>query len=389
MKKKICFVILSRANYGSIKSLMLEVKKNKKFTIQIIVGGAGILKRFGNVSNVIKKDGFKINSYLDFQSSNLLLETMSSTVGNGLIKISEAFKNLKPDFVFTVGDRYETIATALAAIFHNIPLCHTMGGERTGTIDESIRHSISKLAHIHFVSNVDAKKRLIKMGEERNLIFNVGCPRIDIVKKILKNYSRKTLINELNKAGVGAKINYRDPLIIFSQHPVTSEFKNSKFFFMETLKAITMLDKKYKIIYLWPNSDPGSDIIAGIMRNMREKENMTMSNFRFITNLSPEIYFQLMKGAELIIGNSSSAIREGAFIGTPAIDIGTRQSTRVVANNVVRVDYDSKKIFKVILKQIGKKYKSSNIYGTGESANKIVKILKKLKKVGIQKLNTY
>ena len=389
MKKKICFVILSRANYGSIKSLMLEVKKSKKFSIQIVVGGAGILKKFGNVSNVIKKDGFRINSYLDFQSSNLLLETMSSTVGNGIIKISEVFKNLGPDFVFTVGDRYETVATALAAIFHNIPLCHTMGGERTGTIDESIRHSISKLAHIHFVSNLDAKKRLIKMGEDKNLIFNVGCPRIDTVKKILKNYSKKNLIDELNGAGVGAKIDYKDPLIIFSQHPVTSEFKNSRFFFIETLKAVTKISKKYKIIYLWPNSDPGSDIIAGIMRTMREKNNMTMSNFRFITNLSPEVYFQLMKEAKLIIGNSSSAIREGAFIGTPAVDIGTRQTTRVVAKNVLRVSYDNKKIFKAILKQVGKKYKSSNIYGSGESARRIINILKKIKKVDIQKLNTY
>ena len=169
------------------------------------------------------------------------------------------------------------------------------------------------------------------MGEDKNLIFNVGCPRIDTVKKILKNHSKKKLIDELNGAGVGAKIDYKDQLIIFSQHPVTSEFKNSRFFFIETLKAVTKVSKKYKIIYLWPNSDPCSDIIAGIMRTMIEKNNITMSNFRFITNLSPEVYFQLMKEAKLIIGNSSSAIREGAFIGTPAVDIGTRQTTRVVA----------------------------------------------------------
>ena len=140
---------------------------------------------------------------------------------------------------------------------------------------------------------------------------------------------------------------------------------------------------------MWPNSDPGSDIIAGIMRTMREKNNITMSNFRFITNLSPEIYFQLMKEAKLIIGNSSSAIREGAFIGTPAVDIGTRQTTRVVAKNVLRVGYDNKKIFKAILKQVGKIYKTSNIYGSGESARRIINILKKIKKVDIQKLNTY
>lgn len=389
MKKKICFVILSRANYGSIKSLMHEVRNNKKFTIQVIVGASAVLKKFGNVSNEIKKDGFRINSFLEFQSSSLLLETMSSTVGNGLLKISESLKSLKPDFVFTVGDRYETMATALATVYQNIPLCHTMGGERTGTIDESIRHAISKLSHFHFVANNDSKNRLIKMGENKKYIFNVGCPRIDIVKNTLKKYSKKNLISALNRIGVGVKLNLDDKLIIFSQHPVTSEYKYSKNYFSETLQAINKIDKKYKIIYLWPNSDPGSDEIAGKIRLMREREKFSMSNFRFITNLSPELYFQLMRESKVIVGNSSSAIREGAFIGTPAVDIGTRQSTRLKAKNVIMVNYDTKKIHKAIIKQLGQKFKKSNLYGNGNASKRIVKILSKIDKVDIQKLNTY
>lgn len=389
MKKKVCFVILSRANYGSIKSLMHEIKRDNEFRLQIVVGASAILDKFGNVKDVIKKDGFKIDANLDFQSSNLTLSSMSDTVGKGIIQISEVFKLIKPDFVFTVGDRYETMATALSSIFLNIPLCHTMGGERTGTIDESIRHSISKLAHFHFVSNEDSRLRLIKMGERKNKIFNVGCPRIDTVKKILTNYSKKKLIDTLNSLGVGSKIELSDKLIIFSQHPVTSEVNRNRQNFKETLKAIEMTKDKFKIIYLWPNSDPGSDEIATEVRQLREKNNLKSLNFRFIINMSPEIYFQLMNEAELIIGNSSSAIREGAYIGIPAIDIGTRQLTRIVAKNVIRVNYNRKKIFKAILKQVGKKYKTSNIYGNGEAAKKIINILKRINKVDIQKLNTY
>ena len=388
-KKKICFVILSRANYGSIKSLMYEIKKIKRFKLQVIVGASAILDKFGNVQNIIKKDGFEINANLDFQSAGLTLSSMSDTVGKGVIQISEVFKIIKPDFVFTVGDRYETMATALSAIFLNIPLCHTMGGERTGTIDESIRHSISKLAHFHFVSNKDSEIRLIKMGEDKKNIFNVGCPRIDIVKKIINNYSKKTLINTLNKLGVGSKIKLSDKLIIFSQHPVTSEVQENKRNFQETLAAIDMIKDKYKIIYLWPNSDPGSDEIATVIRNFREKNILKTSNFRFVINMSPEIYFQLMNEAELIIGNSSSAIREGAYIGIPAIDIGSRQFSRILAKNVLRVNYDKEKIYNAIMKQIGKKYKSSNLYGNGQAAKKIIKVLEKIKNFDIQKLNTY
>ena len=202
MKKKICFVILSRANYGSIKSVMKAIQKDKKFDFQLIVGASAVLKKFGSANKEIRKDGFKINEYLDFQSAELSLESMSKTVGLGLVGLSSLLKKLKPDFVLTVGDRYETMATAIASTYMNIPLIHTMGGERTGTLDESVRHSISKLAHLHFVANNESKKRLIKMGERSNRIFNVGCPRIDTVRKALRSYTRKNLLKAINKVGV-------------------------------------------------------------------------------------------------------------------------------------------------------------------------------------------
>ena len=208
--KKICFVILSRANYGSIKSVMMEMKNNSNFKVQVVTGASAVLKKFGAVDSIIKKDGFKIVQNLDFQNMNSNLNSMSKTVGLGIIELSSAFKKLNPDYVLTVGDRYETMATALSAIYLNIPLIHTMGGERTGSIDESIRHAITKLSHIHFVSNLDSKKRLIKMGENSKTIFNVGCPRIDIVKKTLSNYSKKNFFDELNSLGVGCNIKLKE-----------------------------------------------------------------------------------------------------------------------------------------------------------------------------------
>ena len=389
MKKKICFVILSRANYGSIKSVMMAIQKDKKFDFQLIVGASAVLKKFGSANKEIRKDGFKINEYLDFQSAELSLESMSKTVGLGLVGLSSLLKKLKPDFVLTVGDRYETMATAIASTYMNIPLIHTMGGERTGTLDESVRHSISKLAHLHFVANNESKKRLIKMGERSNRIFNVGCPRIDTVRKALKSYTRKNLLKTINKVRVGDKVKVNEDIIVLSQHPVTSEFEASTKNYEKTVNAILKLkNNNIKIVWLWPNSDAGSDEISGFIRKFREKKLKT--NIRFITNISPDKYFQLLNESVCIVGNSSSAIREGAFIGVPAVNIGTRQKTRIRGKNVIDVNYDEAEIYRAIKLQLNKKpYKSSNLYGNGKSAQKIIKILKKIKKVDTQKLNRY
>lgn len=387
-KTKICFVLLSRANYGSAKALMEEVKANKFFEIQIVVGASAVVKKFGQIDKLLKKDGFKINEILDFQNTNLTLNSMSKTVGFGLISISEAISKLKPDYVLTVGDRYETISTALASIHLNIPLIHTMGGERTGTLDESIRHSVSKLAHLHFVANNDAKQRLIKMGENKKYVYNVGCPRIDTVKKTIKNYSRSNLKKMINTTGVGAILYDLENIVILSQHSVTSEFESTKNNYSSTFEAVKEISKKYKVLVFWPNADPGSDQISSFIRSYREK--FELKNFRFISNLPSENYFQLMNEAKLIVGNSSSAIREGSFIGIPAINVGTRQQSRIMSKNVINVGYNKSDILKAISKQIKNgKFKSDFSYGRGDASKKILNIIKKIKKLNIQKLNAY
>ena len=183
MKKKICVIVHSRANYGSIKSVLKNIRKSKKLTLQLVVGGSAILDKFGSIVELIKKDNFKINKKINFLIEGNSPLIMVKSTGLAIIEIANCFSELKPDIVLTIGDRYETISTAISAAYMNITVAHTMGGEVSGTIDESIRHAVTKLSHIHFVSNKDALKRVVKLGENKKLVFNVGCPRIDEVKK--------------------------------------------------------------------------------------------------------------------------------------------------------------------------------------------------------------
>lgn len=389
-KKIITFVIFSRANYNSIKSVIKEVQKNKKiFNYKIIVGASAIGKKFGNVVDLIKKDGFKVHDQINNIVESNGLDSMVKTTALGMLDLSEILKKYKTDIVFTVGDRYETIATAVTTAYMNIPLAHTMGGEVTGTIDESIRHAITKLAHLHFVSNKDSYNRVLKLGENKKNVFNVGCPRNDLLKKIIED--KRKLAVSLKKVcsyGVGDfnELKKNEKFLIVLQHPVTTEFDLTSKQIAETLRAVNKTNLK-KII-LWPNADAGYEEISGEIRKFREHNKL--NNYRLIKNLPIEIYAHLLNTTSCIIGNSSSAIRDGSFIGTPAVNIGTRQNLRLAGPNVINTINSESKILKAINQQIKmKKYKRSYLYGSGNAAKKIVKILKNLKKIEIQKTITY
>ena len=226
--KKVLFSIGSRANYSSIKSVIIEFYKDKNTEVQLILFSSSVLQRYGSLIDYVKKDGLKINYviYNQIEGENPL--TMAKSTGLALIEMTSAFDLLKPDIVFTIGDRYETMATVLAASYMNIPLAHTMGGEVSGTIDESIRHAITKFAHIHFPASKEAYKRIIKLGEEEKNVHLVGCPRIDLIKNYL---SKKNVLSfeKLNrvifKNGVGNTFDLKKGFVLISQHPVTTEYK--------------------------------------------------------------------------------------------------------------------------------------------------------------------
>ena len=374
-KRKICIVVNSRANYARIKSVLYYAKKSKKIELQIVIGASALLDRYGDLNEILRKDGFKVNqiSYTIVEGSET--STMAKSVGLGIIELTNVFKNLKPDVVLTIADRFENLAVAIASSYLNICLAHTQGGETTGSIDESVRHAITKLAHIHFPATRRSKNFLIKMGENPKKIFNVGCPSMDIIdfKKL-----NKTRLN-INKYGVGYNIKSNQPYIVVLFHPDTTEVLDTKEQINVLIRSIYEFSRENnsQVLWFWPNIDAGSDKISSQLRKFRE--NNLDQKIRFIVNLDPEEYLKLIYHSKVIVGNSSSGIREASFMGIPSVNIGNRQINREKYKNVTDCDFNIKNLKKAILFQFKKKkYKKSKLYGTGKAGKKIIDILTKV-----------
>ncbi|QWE24992.1 UDP-N-acetylglucosamine 2-epimerase (hydrolyzing) [Polynucleobacter sp. AP-Elch-400A-B2] len=383
-KRKICVVIGSRANYSSIKSAMSAITNHPGLKLQIIAMASSILDKYGNVSDLIEGDGFLIDERLHTHIEGESPVTMAMSTGLALVSLPGAFERLAPDIVLTIGDRFETMATTLAAAYMNIPIAHTMGGEVSGTIDESIRHAVTKFAHIHFPASNGAKKRILRLGELPLHVHMVGCPRIDLVKSIL-NQGHAALKDGLFNFGVGGKLNLSAPFLLVSQHPVTTEYGSGEGQITRTLEAVSEVGMQ--AIVLWPNSDAGSDDIAKGIRKWREAGKD--ENMHFFKNLPTELYISLMDKTSCLIGNSSSGIREGAYIGTPVVNIGSRQNAREMGQNVLNVDGDKENIIDAIKFQVNHgKYNKDTIYGDGVAGVKIAEILAS-ETVNIQKCITY
>ena len=384
--RKICVVVGSRANYSSIKSAMLAIKSHPNLTLQIIVTASALLDRFGAVINLIKSDGFVVDAEVYSLIEGETPETMAKSTGLGLIELPTVLNRLKPDFVVTVGDRFETMATTLAAAYMNIPVAHTMGGEVSGTIDESIRHAVTKFAHVHFPASVDAKERILKLGEIPEDVYMVGCPRIDLVSDILsKDKSTSDLKDDLFSSGVGDVIDLDKPFILVSQHPVTTEYGEGELQIRATLEAVS--ESGLPAIVLWPNADAGSDDISRGIRKYREQGNA--KNMHFFKNLPIDVYVRLMKRTACILGNSSSGLRDGAFIGTPCVNIGSRQTTRERGANVIEVPAQKAEILNALQVQIAHgAYPCDTRYGDGNAGRRIAEILA-TKNVNVQKRITY
>jgi len=370
MKKKIkiCFVLVNRANYGRVKLLMHEIKKNKNFELQVVLVSSPVLKKYGQLDEIIKKDRFKINASFFTHVEGENLDTMTKSTALCLLELSSCFKNLSPDIVFTIGDRYETLATAIAASYSNIYLCHLQGGELSGSIDDKVRHAVTKLSNLHFVATERSEIIVKSMGENPKNVFNVGCPSIDLIKKI--NFRAKPDLSKY-KYGVGHKLDLSKPYFVILLHPVTTNYSENLNLINNVIKSVANL--KTQIAWLWPNNDAGANFITKKIRSFREKNKNLKINF--FTNLETEDYLKLIKNSKCLIGNSSSGIRESAFLKVPAVNIGDRQNLREKADNVIDVEINSKKILKAIKIISQKEIKESKIYGDGNSTKKIIKIL--------------
>jgi UDP-hydrolysing UDP-N-acetyl-D-glucosamine 2-epimerase len=264
------------------------------------------------------------------------------------------------------------MATAVAGAYMNIPLAHTMGGEVTGTIDESIRHAITKLAHLHFPANQEAADRIIRLGEDPDAVHVVGCPRIDVVAEIVRDGGGGLDDDWLEQEGVGGHISTHKPFLLVSQHPVTTEYGKAEDQINETLMALDEL--RMPTVMLWPNVDAGSEDVSRGMRKFREQHKPDY--IRFYKNFPVETYLRLMKSAACLVGNSSAPIREGAFMGTPAVNIGSRQDGRERGPNVVDVGHDRRAIVDAIRSQIAHgRYPAAHLYGDGSAGARIADIL--------------
>ena len=365
-KKKICVVVNSRANYARIKSVLTAIKNSKKLDLQLILGASSLIDRFGNIYENILNDGFKINHKVFSIVEGNNHTTMAKSTGLGIIELSNIFENTKPDMVLTVADRFETLATAVAASYMNIPLIHTQGGEVTGSIDESVRHAITKLANIHFPATRKSFKNLIKMGEDK------------------KNINLKHILNK--QIGIGSHDIDINNFIVIVQHPVTTEYAKIEKQIHETFKAALKLNMS--IIWLWPNIDAGNDIISKNLRRMREKKkNMSI---RFFKNFEPEDFLKIIIKSKCVVGNSSVAIRECSYMGVPAVNIGTRQNGREHGKNVINSNFSSNEIFSKIKKQISRgSLKKEKIFGNGYAGKNIAKILEKIAIPNTQKKLCY
>ncbi len=363
-------VVGSRANYSSIKSAMRAIEAHPELELQLVVGASALLDRYGTVLDLIERDGFEPDERVFMLIEGETPGTMAKSTGLGLLELPTAFERLEPDVVITVGDRFETMATALAATYMNIPLAHTMGGEVSGNIDESIRHAVTKFAHVHFPASQGAAERIVKMGEEPESVHMVGCPRMDLVAEVLRDGSDG--LSDLFRFGVGGSFSLDEPFLIVSQHPVTTEYGDGERQIDETLRAVQ--DVGVPAVVLWPNADAGAEHIARGIRKFREHEDD--SRLHFFKNLPTDDYIKLLKRTACIVGNSSSAIREGSFIGTPAVNIGTRQEGRDRGSNVIDVGYDRGDIATAIRAQVEHgPYGHEPIYGSGDAGEKIAAIL--------------
>lgn len=370
-RRKVCVVIGSRANYSSIKSAMRAIAEHPRLELQVVVGASALLDRYGAVVNLIEKDGFRPAARVHMLIEGETPGTMAKSTGLGLLELPTIFDQLRPDFVLTVGDRFETMATTLAAAYMNIPIAHTMGGEVSGTIDESIRHAVTKFAHVHFPASREARERIIRLGEREEDVHMVGCPRIDLVAGILAAPA-DGLDAHLFDTGVGERLDVDKPFVLLSQHPVTTEYGEGERQVTATLEAVR--DVGLPAVVLWPNADAGSDDLARGIRKWRERK--LDAGMHFFKNLPVATYVHLMHRTACLVGNSSSGIREGAFIGTPTVNIGSRQDMRERGANVMDAPPERAAIAAAMRRQIAHgRYASEPIYGDGSAGERIAEIL--------------
>ena len=383
MKKKICVITGSRAEYGLLYWTMKRFLESDIFELQICVTGMHLAPEFGLTYQQIEKDGFYINEKIEILLSSDSSVGISKSIGLGLIGFSEAFQRIKPDLIFILGDRFEIFPAAVAAMVSKIPIVHCHGGETTeGLIDESIRHSITKMSQIHFTSTDEYRNRVIQLGENPERVFNVGAFGIENINK-LQLMDKLEIENSMN-----FKLAKNNILVTF--HPVTLEYGTAQNQFLELLKAIDSL-KETNIIFTKPNADSdGRTILLMIDDYVATHPDKSVA---FIS-LGQLRYLSLLKYVDMVVGNSSSGLIEVPTFKIPTINIGDRQKGRLKSTTVIDCEPTKESILNAIEIAKSDSFKnvlvsSKNLYGSGDSSDKIHNILSNIDLKGILKKEFY
>ena len=363
-RRKVCVVLVDRANYGRLKPVMQAIKTHPQLELQVLAAGTMVLERFHQPVQVIKQDGFEVDGeiYIELEGSTPV--TMAKSVGFGVVEFASEFQRLKPDLILLIGDRYEALAAAIAAAYMNICIAHIQGGEVSGSIDESTRHAISKFAHFHFPSTHRSAEYLIRMGENPDTILAIGCPSSDIARNL-----DQTLSPEMaNANGGGTWIDIRKAFLLVIFHPTTTEYGSERGQMEELLKSLNIL--KTQTILLWPNIDAGADHISKAIRIFRD--HVKQKWLRTLTNLSPENYLKVLANASCAIGNSSSFVRDASYFGTPVVLAGARQDGREMDQHVMPVTAAAPDIVAAVKSQLAHgRYHPSVLYGDGHVSERI------------------
>jgi UDP-hydrolysing UDP-N-acetyl-D-glucosamine 2-epimerase len=384
-KRKVCVVVTARPSYARIRTALAAIRDHAELELQLVVAASALLERYGNAAKVIEREGFKIDRSVYMVLEGESLVASAKTTGLGLGELATVFNDLKPDMVVTIADRYETIATSIAAAYMNIPLVHVQGGEVTGSIDEKTRHANTKLADVHVVSCNSARDRVIKMGENPDMVFVTGCPSIDLAKEALETDTGDVSGLIAKYTGVGAPVDATKPYMVVMQHPVTTAHDEARAHMKLTLEAVH--ESGHQALWFWPNVDAGSDGTSGAIRTFRER-NPNM-NAHFYKNMSPMDFLSLLINSKGIVGNSSVAIRECSYLGVPAINIGSRQNRRDRGHNVVDVAHEKTAILKAINTMWSStKTGTDTIYGNGNAGQNIADVLARVP-LTIEKTLTY
>lgn len=371
--RKICVVITARPSYSRVKTALEAIKQHPGLQLQLVVAASALLDRYGNAYKYIEEDGFEIVAKVFNVLEGENLQAQAKTTGLGILELTTVFEQLKPDAVVTVADRFETMATAIAASYMNIPLVHIQGGEVTGNIDEKVRHAITKLADLHLVASKEAYDRVLKLGEDPDYVMVTGCPSLDLANRIEQEDVIGSHFNPIAKyGGVGISELNLDHFIVVLQHPVTTQYEEARKQVETTLRAIHELG--LPCLWFWPNVDAGSDGTSKGIRAFREKN--PESRIHFFKNMEPEDFLRLLLRSKCLIGNSSAGIRECSFLGVPVVNIGNRQQGRARGQNVIDVEHDLLQIQKAIQHQISHgRYPKENIYGNGNAGLEIAEAL--------------